>query len=147
MGVDDEAEDKEVEAKGSNKYPVEQARDSNRANTRDKDRRQVIFHITTTTVVVTGTWPRTVQVREVCEDVAEEDEVAIAGDVPEAEAGDVRQATRAWLPTARLRVLEPRQHPHIRRETSEAPDWPVQWTDGACTPEPSKPIWRGSKGN
>ena len=71
--------------------------------------------------------------------------MAIAGDVPEAEAGDVRQATWAWLPTAKLRVLEPSQRLLIRRETSEAPDWPVQWTDGACTPELSKPIWRGSK--
>ena len=42
-------------------------------------------------------------------------------------------------------MLEPSQHLHNRRETSEAPDWPVQWTDGACTPELSKPIWRGSK--
>ena len=42
-------------------------------------------------------------------------------------------------------MLEPSQHHHIRRETSEAPDWLVQWTDGACTPDLYKPIWRGSK--
>ena len=41
-------------------------------------------------------------------------------------------------------MLEPSQHLHIRRETSEAPDWPVHWTDGAYTPKLSKPIWRGS---
>ena len=145
MDVDDEAEAREVEAKGSSKHlVVELARDSNRANHRDKDNRQVIFHIPATTVVAMDTGPETVQVSEVCEDVDEEDAVAIAGDVPAALAGDVRQATRAWLRAARLRVLEPSQRPHIRRETSEAPDWPVQWTDGACTPELSKPIWRGS---
>ena len=38
----------------------------------------------------------------------------------------------------------PQNTPLNCRETSEAPDWPVQWTDGAYTPEPSKPIWRGS---
>ena len=74
----------------------------------------------------------------------EEDEVAIAEDVQEAEARDVRPATRVWL-QAILRELEPSQGPPSRRETSEAPEWPVQWTDGAYTPEPSKPIWRGSK--
>ena len=120
---------------------VVQGQDSHRVNHRDKGNRQDIFHIPATTVVDMDIEPETVQARGVFED---EDEVAIAGDVPEAEAGDVRQATRAWLQTARLRVLEPSQRLLIRREMSEAPDWPVQWTDGACTPELSKPIWRGS---
>ena len=75
----------------------------------------------------------------------EDDEVAIAGDVLEVEAKDVKQATWEWLRTARQRAQEPSQRLPIRQETSEAPDWPVQGTDGACTPELSKPIWRGSK--
>ena len=91
-----------------------------------------------------ATRPVCVQVKLECTE-EEEDEVADAGDVLVAEARDVTQATRAWLEPAKLRVLEPRQHLPNRRETSEAPDRPVQWTDGACTPEPSKPIWRGSK--
>ena len=74
----------------------------------------------------------------------EADEVAIAGDVLEAEARDVKPVMRAWLRVARQRAQEPSQRLPIRRETSEAPDWPVQGTDGACTPELSKPIWRGS---
>ena len=88
--------------------------------------------------------PIHVQVKLECGE-EEEDEVAVVEDVSVAEARDVSQVTRAWLETVRLRVLEPRQHLHNRRETSEAPEWPVQWIDGAYTPEPSKPIWRGSK--
>ena len=151
VGVAEDAEDeevqaKEVEAKDNRQHQVvARGQDSHRINHRDKHSRQDIFHIPATTVVDMDTGPKTVQVSEVYEDVVEEEEVAIVGDVPEAEAGDVKQATRAWLQTAKLRVLEPSQHLHIRRETSEAPDWPVQWTDGACTPELSKPIWRGSK--
>ena len=122
----------------------DQVQDSNRVNHRDKGNRQDIFHIPAATVIPMDIRPETVQVREVYEDVDEEDEVAITGDVPEAEAGDVKQATREWLQTAKLRVLEPSQRLHIRRETSEAPDWPVQWTNRAYTPELSKPIWRGS---
>ena len=88
-----------------------------------------------------ATGPMFVEVKLECtEDEDEEDEVAIVGDVSVAEARDVTQATRAWLEPAKLKVLEPRQRLPSRRETSEAPDWPVQWTDGACTPEPSKPI-------
>ena len=99
-----------------------------------------------TNVEELDTGPMFVQVKLECtEDEDEEDEVAIAGDVSVAEARDVMRATRAWLGPTKLRVLEPRQHLPSRRETSEAPDRPVQWTDGACTPEPSKPIWRGSK--
>ena len=121
------------------------ARTGHRINHRDKGTAGRIFSIYLPQLWwIRTSEPKTVQVREAFEDVAEEDEVAIAGDVLAAEAGDVKRATRAWLETARLRVLEPSQHLHIRRETSEAPDWPVQWTDGACTPELSKPIWRGS---
>ena len=91
MDVADEAEDKEVEAKGNNKHlVVELVRDSNRASHRDKDNEQVIFHTPVTTVEVMDTGPKTVQVREAFGDVDEEEEVAIAGDVPEAEAGDVK---------------------------------------------------------
>ena len=98
------------------------------------------------TVEDTDISPVFAQVKVECtEDEDEEDEVAIVGDVLVVEARDVMQATRAWLEPAKLRVLEPRQHLPSRRETSEAPDRPVQWTDGAYTPEPSKPIWRGSK--
>ena len=89
--MDDEAEAREVEAKGSSKHlVVELARDNNRASHRGKDNRQVIFHIPATTVVAMDTEPETVQVSEVCEDEDEEDAVAIVGDVPEAEAGDVK---------------------------------------------------------
>ena len=41
-------------------------------------------------MVASDIGPETVQARVVHEDVAEEDEVAIEGDVPEAEAGDVK---------------------------------------------------------
>ena len=91
-----------------------------------------------------ATRPVCVQVNLECTE-EEEEEVAVVEDVSVAEARDVKQATRAWLETVKLKVLEPRQHLPSRRETSEAPEWPVQWTDGAYTPEPSKPIWRGSK--
>ena len=91
-----------------------------------------------------ATRPVCVQVNLACTE-EEEDEVAVVEDFSVAEARDVKQATRAWLETVKLKVLEPRQHLPNRRETSEAPDRPVQWTDGAYTPEPSKPIWRGSK--
>ena len=119
-----------------------------RAKGKDKDNkgRQAIFHMPVTSVEELATGPMFVQVKLECtEDEDEEDEVAIAGDVSVAEARDVKQVTRAWLEPVKLKVLEPRQRLLNRRETSEAPDRPVQWTDGAYTPEPSKPIWRGSK--
>ena len=85
-----------------------------------------------------------VAVEYVC--VGDVDLVAIVGDVQAAGAVDVKHGMRAWLAVqAMQREVHPRTPPLIRRETSEAPEWPVQWTDGACTPEPSKPIWRGSK--
>ena len=91
MDADIEAEAREVEAKGSSKHlVVELVRDSNRASHRDTDNRQVIFHIPATTVVDMDIGPETVQVRGAFEDTDEEEEVAIVGDVPEAEAGDVK---------------------------------------------------------
>ena len=95
---DEEVQAKEVEAKDNNQHQVVgQDQDSHRTSHRDNRNRQGIFHIPATTVVVTDTGPETVQAREMCEDEDEEEEVAIAGDVPEAEAGDVRRAMREWL--------------------------------------------------
>jgi hypothetical protein len=72
--------------------------------------------------------------------------VAIEEDVVAAEVEDVKCAMRAWPQTqAMWRVQLPQLHPQFRRETSEAPDRSVQWTVGACTPELSRPDWRGSK--
>ena len=91
MDADVKAKAREVEAKGNSKHlVVELARDSNRVNHKDKGNRQVIFPIPATTVVDMDIGPETVQVREAFEDADEEEEVAIAGDVPEAEAGDVK---------------------------------------------------------
>ena len=145
--------DKDAEAKAE---ALDRILDYSRIREQDKDRtkvkdkgnkdRQAIFHMPITNVEELATGPMFVQVKMECiEDEDEEDEVAIVGDVSVAEARDVIQATWAWLEPAKLKVLEPRQRLPSRRETSEAPDWPVQWTDGACTPEPSMPIWRGSK--
>ena len=96
FGVDEDAEDeevpaKEVEAKGSNQQEVVvQDKGRYRVNHKVKGNRQVIFHIPATTVVALDTEPEIVQAREAYADVEEEDEVAIVGDVPEAEAGDVK---------------------------------------------------------
>ena len=134
---DDEAEEEELDKMLEfNKLRV-------RAKDKDKDR-QAISRMPVIIVEELATRPVCVQVNMECTE-EEEDEVAVVEDVSVAEARDVMQVTRAWLETVKLRVLEPRQHLHNRRETSEAPEWPVQWTDGAYTPEPSKPIWRGSK--
>ena len=145
-GMDEDAE-AEVEALDRMlecNRPRVQVKD--RAKVKDKDNkgRQAISHMPVTSVEALATGPMSVQVKLKCTE-DEEDVVAIVGDVSVAEARDVTQAMRAWLEPAKLRVLEPRQHLPSRREPSEAPDRPVQWTDGACTPEPSKPIWRGSK--
>ena len=144
-------EDAKVEAEALDRileYNRIRVQHKDRAKVKDKDNkgRQAIFHTPVTNVEELATGPMFVQVKLECtEDEDEEDEVAIVGDVSVAEARDVIQATRAWLEPAKSKVLEPRQCLPSRRETSEAPDWPVRWTDGACTPEPSKPIWRGSK--
>ena len=103
VGVDKDAEGeegqvKEVRVKGSNQHQmVVQDQDRHRASHRDNCNKQGIFHIPATTVVALGTGPGIAQVRRVFQDVDEEEEVAIAGDVLEAEAGDVKQVTRAWL--------------------------------------------------
>ena len=147
-GVD---EDAEAEAEALDKFwtatePRVQVKDRAKGKDKDNKDKQAISHMPVTNVEELAIGPMFVQVKLECtEDEDEEDEVAIVGDVSVAEARDVTQATRAWLEPAKLKVLEPRQCLPSRRETSEAPDWPVQWTDGACTPEPSKPIWRGSK--
>ena len=143
MDEDAEAEVEALDRMLECSRPRVQVKD--RAKGKHKDK-QAISHMPVTSVVELATGPMFVQVKLECtEDEDEEDEVAIVGDVSVAEARDVTQATRAWLEPAKLKVLEPRQRLPSRRETSEAPDRPVQWTDGACTPEPSKPIWRGSK--
>ena len=126
--------------------PRVQVKDRAKGKHKDNKGKQAISRMPVTNVEELATEPMFVQVKqESTEDEDEEDEVVIAGDVSVAEARDVTQAMRAWLEPAKLKVLEPNQHLPSRRETSEAPDWPVQWTDGGCTPEPSKPIWRGSK--
>ena len=61
-------------------------------------------------MAVLDTGPKTVQVSEEQNAEDEADKVAITGDVLEAETEDVKRATRAWLGTARPRVLEPNQH-------------------------------------
>ena len=139
-------EDAEVEAAAldrildCNKIRV-QVKDKAKVKDKDNKDRQAIFHMPVINVEELATGPMFVQVKLECtEDEDEEDEVAIVGDVSVAEARDVMQAMRAWLEPAKLKVLEPRQRLPSRRKTSEAPDWPVQWTDGAYTPEPSKPI-------
>ena len=69
---------------------VDRVQDRPRANHKDKHSKQVIFHIPATIVVALDIGPETVRARGVCEDADEEDEVAIAGDVLEAGAEDVR---------------------------------------------------------
>ena len=130
---DDEAEEEELD----------KMLEFSKHRVQDKDK-QAISRMPVIIVEDLAIGPVRVQVNMECTE-EEEDEVAVVEDVSVAEARDVKQVTRAWLETVKLRVLEPRQHLHNRRETSEAPEWPVQWTDGAYTPEPSKPIWRGSK--
>ena len=144
--MDEDAEDVEVQVRQQEVNNQQQVvvQDNSRASHKDNRNKQGIFHIPATTVEASGIRPRIVQVNRALEDEEEDEEVAIVGDVLEAEAEDVKQATRAWLRAARLRELEPSQRLQNRRETSEAPDWPVWWTDGAYTPELSKPIWRGS---
>ena len=95
--MDKDAEDKEVQDKilGVNNQQQEVEQDSIRANHKDNRNRWGIFHTLATTVVASDTGPETVPVRRGYEE--EDDEVAIVGDVPEAGAGDVRQAMRAWL--------------------------------------------------
>ena len=137
-------EDDEAEEEGLDKM-LEFNKLRVRAKDKDKDR-QAISRMPVIIVEELATRPVRVQVNMECTE-EEEDEVAVVEDVSVAEAKDVKQVTRAWLETVKLKVLEPKQHLPSRRETSEAPEWPVQWTDGAYTPEPSKPIWRGSKAN
>ena len=155
-GMDEDAEDEagaevqdslqdSLQDRTLDRMLVDKVKVKDRARHKDSRGRGIIFPMTATSVVDMATRHQCAPVEELAEAEDAEDEVAIAGDVLEAEAKDVKQATRVWLEQAILRVLEPSQHPPSRRETSEAPDWPVQWTDGACTPEPSKPIWRGSK--
>ena len=150
-------EDTEDEAEDEVQGPQDSLRDSpqdrtldrmhkvkakDKAKPKDSQDRGIIspMHVISAEELATG--HTSAPVEELAE--VEEDAVVIAEDVLEAEARDVRPATRVWLAPAILRGLEPSQDPPSRRETSEAPEWPVQWTDGACTPEPSKPIWRGS---
>ena len=148
MDEDAEAEVEVLDRMLEYSRPWVQVKGRAKGKAKDKDNkgRQAISHMPVTNVEELATGPMFVQVKlEFTEDEDEEGVVAIAGDVSVAEARDVTQATRAWLEPAKLKVLEPRQRLPRRRETSEAPDWPVQWTNGACTPKPSKPIWRGSK--
>ena len=141
MDEDAEAEVEALDRMLECSRPRVQVKDRAKGKHKDNKDKQAISHMPVTSVVELATGPMFVQVKLECtEDEDEEDEVAIVGDVSVAEARDVTQATRAWLEPAQLRVLEPRQHLPNRRETSEAPDRPVQWTDGAYTPEPSKPI-------
>ena len=146
MDEDAEAEVEVLDRMLECSRPRVQVKDRAKGKHKDNKDKQAISHMPVTSVEELATGPMFVQVKLECtEDEDEEDEVAIVGDVSVAEARDVTQATWAWLEPAKLRVLEPRQHLPNRRETSEAPDRPVHWTDRACTPEPSKPIWRGSK--
>ena len=127
-------EDAEAEAEALDKMlEYNRIRVQDRAKVKDKDNkgRQAISHMPITNAEELATGPMFVQVKLECtEDEDEEGKVVIVGDILVAEARDVTQATRAWLEPAKLRVLEPRQHLPSRRETSEAPDRPVQWTDG-----------------
>jgi hypothetical protein len=69
--------------------------------------RWAIFLLLVINAEASGTRPSFVQVVAHSEDEDEDAKVVIAGDVLEAEAKDVKCATRAWPEPAMMKVLEP----------------------------------------
>ena len=96
-----------------------------------------------TTVEVRDTKHQCAHLRYKVKDVVE---VATIVAVPKAEVGDGKHGMQAWQQAIVVGRLFPKQqHPLSSRETPEASERSACAADEACGPEPSKPLWRGSR--